>query len=91
MGVCTVISLIDYSISTSLLIVLWVLQLVPWLQMPISGDEENSNCWPTSPTPQQEQKGMNFPGRREDEGVKGTQSHPVHYPAYRILLEKESH
>ena len=31
--------------------------------------EEDSNCWPTSPTPQQVQKGMHFPGRREDQGV----------------------
>ena len=30
---------------------------------------EDSNCWPTSPTPQQVQKGMHFPGRREDQGV----------------------
>ena len=36
-----------------------------------------SNCWPTSPTPQQVQKGMHFPGRREDHGVnqiEGSQS-----------------
>ena len=32
---------------------LWLLQLVPWLQVPISREEEDSNCWPTSPTPQQ--------------------------------------
>ena len=40
-----------------------------WLQLPISREEEDSNCWPTSPTPQQVQKGMHFPGRREDQGV----------------------
>ena len=36
-----------------------------------SGDEEDSNCWSTSQTPQQVQKGMHlvFPGRREDQGV----------------------
>ena len=53
----------------TLLTVLWLLRLVPWLQVPISGDEENSNCWPTSPTPQQVQKGMHFPCRMEDQGV----------------------
>ena len=42
----------------------------PWLQVPISRDEEDSNCWPTSPTPQQVQKGIHFPGRREGQGVK---------------------
>ena len=35
--------------------------MVPWLQVPISREEEDSNCWPTSPTPQQVQKGMHFP------------------------------
>ena len=64
-----VISLIYYSICNSLLIFLWLLQLVPWLPVPISREEEDSNCWPTSPTPQQVQKGMHFPGRREDQGV----------------------
>ena len=53
----------------TLLTVLWLLRLVLWLQVPISGDEENSNCWPTSPTPQQVQKGMHFPCRMEDQGV----------------------
>ena len=38
----------------------------PWLQVPISREEKDSNCWPT---PQQVQKSMHFPGRREDEGV----------------------
>ena len=28
-------------------------------------EEEDSNCWPTSPTPQQVQKGMHFPGSKE--------------------------
>ena len=37
-----------------------------WLQVPISREEEDSNCWPTSPTPQKVQKGMHFPGRRKD-------------------------
>ena len=50
----------------SLLIFLWLLQLVSWLQLPISREEEDSNCWPTSPTPQQVQKGMHFPGRSKE-------------------------
>ena len=53
-----VISLIYFCYS--LLILLWLLQLVLWLQVPISGEEEDSNCWPTSPTPQQVQKGMHL-------------------------------
>ena len=36
--------------------------------------EEDSSCWPTSPTPQQVQKGMHFPGRREDQGVNQIES-----------------
>ena len=44
--------------SVLLLIFLWLLQLVQWLQVPISREEEDSNCWPTSPTPQQVQKGI---------------------------------
>ena len=60
-GARTVISLIYYSSCYSLLIFLWLLQLVPWLQVPISREEEDSNCWTTSPTPQQVQKGMHFP------------------------------
>ena len=32
-------------------------------------EDEDSNCWPTSPTPQHVQKGMHFPGRREDQGI----------------------
>ena len=60
-----VISLIYYSICYSLLIFLWLLQLFPWLQVPISREEEDSNCWPTSPTSQQVQKSMHFPGRRK--------------------------
>ena len=49
----TVNFLIYYSICYSLLISLWLFQLVPWLQVPISREEEDSNCWPTSPTLQQ--------------------------------------
>ena len=47
---------ICYSISASLVIVLWLLQLFSWLRLQIRGEEENSNCWPTSPTLQQEGK-----------------------------------
>ena len=42
--------------------------------VPISGDEVDSSCWPTSQTPQQVQKGMHFPGRREDQGVNQIES-----------------
>ena len=66
---------------------LWLLQMIPWLQVPISREEEDSNCWPTSPTPQQVQRGMHFPGRREEltklkapRGVYSEKTYPAESP-----------
>ena len=81
---------------------LWLLQLVPWLEVPISREEEDSNCWPTSPTPQQVQKGMHFPGRREltklkaprgvySEKTSPAESPPVIKSAPPLLRESPKH
>ena len=69
--------------------------------MPISREEEDCNCWPTSPTSQQVQKGMHFPGRRKikeltklkvySENTSPAESSPVIKSPPPVLRERPKH